>query len=249
MDIMDDVLDLMDSLGETLEKGKRGAKRVLRGEGGFSTLVMVLVILALGAIIITPLLVFVITGQRAGRTHNEVTDRLYAADTGIQDGMWRVQNDELPSDMLGTWDAVPCTTSVYTYMLPNQVNDKDVSVTLRAVWLLEGLESAKNGRQPHGELVTVGNVMRAGEYKIVIMDNGIDGQLQAGEDRRLASGRVHVHSRFQQPGEACHHRSGVHCSRQYLTGRMATRSSGTTMLRPRRQSTTLICLRRPPPGG
>jgi photosystem II stability/assembly factor-like uncharacterized protein len=174
MYIMDDVLDLMDSLGETLEKGKRGAKRVLRGEGGFSTLVTVLVILALGAIIITPLLVFVVTGQRAGRTHNEVTDRLYAADTGIQDGMWRVQNDDLPSWMLGTWGGDVYDQS-YTYMLPTQVNDKDVSVTLRGVWLLEGLESMKNGREPHAELVTVGNVMSAGQYKIVIMDNGITG--------------------------------------------------------------------------
>src|SRR5512136_1508986 len=174
MYIIDDVLDLMDSLGETLEESKRGAKRVLRGEGGFSTLIMVLVIMALGAIIITPLLVFVVTGQRAGRTHDEVTDRLYAADTGIQDGVWRVQNDDLPSWMLGTWGSSVYDQS-YTYMLPTRVNDKDVSVTLRGLWLLEGLESAKNGRQPHGELVTLGNVSGSGTYKIVIMDNGITG--------------------------------------------------------------------------
>lgn len=175
MDIIDDVLDLKDSLGETVEKGMRKAKRVLRGEGGFSTLVIVLVILALGAIIITPLLVFVVTGQRAGRTHNEVTDRLYAADTGIQDGVWRVQNDELPSDMLGTWDDDSVYDFRYTYWLPNQVNGCDVSVTLQAVWLLQGLEDDKNGRMPHKELVTLSNVMGNGEYKIVIMDNGIVG--------------------------------------------------------------------------
>jgi hypothetical protein len=174
MDFMDDVLDLKDSLLETWDKETRKARRVLRGESGFSTLIVVLVILALGAIIITPLLVFVITGQRAGTTHNEVTDRLYAADTGIQDGMWRVQNDELPSWMLGTWGGSVYDQS-YVYSLPNQVNDKNVSVTLRGVWLLDGLESMKNGREPHAELVTVGNVMRSGEYKIVIMDTGIVG--------------------------------------------------------------------------
>ncbi len=175
MYIMDDVLDLMDSMGDTLEKGKRGAKRVLRGEGGYSTFVIVLVILALGAIIITPLLAFVVTGQRAGRTHNEVTDRLYAADTGIQDGVWRVQNDDLPVDMLGSWTDPDVYDYRYKYWLPNQVNGCDVSVTLQAVWLLAGLESDKNGTMPHGELVTLSNVMGNGKYKIVIMDNGING--------------------------------------------------------------------------
>jgi hypothetical protein len=151
---------------------------MLRGEGGFSTLVIVLVILALGAIIITPLLAFVITGQRAGRTHNEVTDRLYAADTGIQDGMWRVLNDQLPPDWLGTWDDPALYDENYTYMLPQQINGCDVTVTLRAVWLLAGLEEPGNSNEnamPHQELVTVSNVMGSGEYKIVIIDNGIDG--------------------------------------------------------------------------
>ncbi|MDM8001175.1 MAG: hypothetical protein QUS33_14595, partial [Dehalococcoidia bacterium] len=176
MDIIDDVLDLKDSFGDLMERSRRQAKRVLRGEGGFSTLVTVLVILALGAIIITPLLVFVVTGQRAGRAHNEVTDRLYAADTGIQDGLWRILNDDLPSWMLGSWNDESVYDQAYTYMLPTQVNDKDVSVTLRAVWLLEGLESMKNGREPHAEWVIVSNVMGSGQYKIVLMDNGIEGQ-------------------------------------------------------------------------
>ena len=66
MEIMDDVLDLIDSLGDRLEKGRRTTGRALRGESGFSMLVTVLVILAVGAVIITPLLVFVVTGQRAG---------------------------------------------------------------------------------------------------------------------------------------------------------------------------------------
>ncbi len=67
MDIMDDVLDLKDSLGD-VGKERRKARASLRGESGFSTLVIVLVIMAVGAVIITPLLVvLVVTGQRAGR--------------------------------------------------------------------------------------------------------------------------------------------------------------------------------------
>ena len=103
MDFIDDVLDLKDSLLETWEKETRQARRVLRGESGFSTLVIVLAIMALGAVIITPLLVMVITGQRAGETHERITDRYYAADTGIQDAMWKISAGELPDWMNGTW--------------------------------------------------------------------------------------------------------------------------------------------------
>jgi hypothetical protein len=174
MDIMDDVLDLMDSLGETLEKGKRTAKRLLRGQSGFSTLVTVLVIMALGAIVITPVLAFVVTGQRAGATHKETTHRYYAADTGIQDGMYKVSSGDLPLWMKDDWDE-----SVYShaadddtlYQLPDQVNGNDVTVRIQAMWLLEGLEtpSADQHRTPDNDLVTVSNIIGAGQLQVVIV--------------------------------------------------------------------------------
>jgi hypothetical protein len=169
MYIMDDVLDLMDTLGETLEKGRRTAKRLLRGQSGFSTLVTVLVIMALGAIVITPVLAFVVTGQRAGSVHKETTHRFYAADTGIQDGMWRVSSGDLPDEWKGTWDDAAYDDLVLEYALPNQVNGNDVMVKIRAMWLLAGLETPANGREPHGELVTVSNITGAGHMQVVVV--------------------------------------------------------------------------------
>jgi hypothetical protein len=56
--------------------GKRlSARHLLRDESGVSTLSMVLVLLVLGAVILTPLLYLVITGQRAGSAHDEMTQR------------------------------------------------------------------------------------------------------------------------------------------------------------------------------
>jgi hypothetical protein len=174
MDIMDDVLDLMDSLGETLEKGKRTAKHLLRGESGFSTLVTVLVIMALGAIVITPVLAFVVTGQRAGATHKETTHRYYAADTGIQDGMWKVSSGDLPLWMKADWDesVYSHATDNYTlYQLPDQINGNDVTVKIQSMWLLEGLEtpSTDQHRTPNPDLVTVSNIIGAGQLQIVIV--------------------------------------------------------------------------------
>ena len=174
MYIMDDVLDLMDSLGGTLEKGKRTAMRMLRGQSGFSTLVTVLVILALGAIVITPVLAFVVTGQRAGSTHKETTHRYYAADTGIQDGMWKVTSGDLPDWMKADWNESVYAHAVdnYTsYQLPSQINGDDVTVGIKAMWLLEGLEtpSGTQQRTPNPDLVIVSNIIPGGQIQIVII--------------------------------------------------------------------------------
>ncbi len=72
MEIMDDILDLADWLGETAAKGKRILCR-RRGQSGFSTITMVLIILMLGAVILTPLLYFVITGQRSAARHDRIS--------------------------------------------------------------------------------------------------------------------------------------------------------------------------------
>ena len=169
MEIMDDVLDLMDSLGEKLEKGKRAARRTLRGEGGFSTLIIVLVILALGAVILTPLLVLVVTGQRAGEAHERTTHRFYAADAGIQDGMWRIANGDIPDEWKGTWGNDVYGADPIEYTLPAQVNGCDVTVRLRPMWLLAGLEDPAYGREPHGELVTVSNIVGGGSMQVVVV--------------------------------------------------------------------------------
>ncbi|MBN2099088.1 MAG: hypothetical protein JW753_05765 [Dehalococcoidia bacterium] len=171
MEIMDDILDLADLLGEKLEKGRRATRRALRGEGGFSTLVTVLVILALGAMIITPLLVWVITGQRAGEAHERVTHRFYAADAGIQDGMYRIATGDIPDEWLGTWDDSVYDADPIEYTLPEQMNDCDVTVKLRPMWLLAGLEDPSYGREPHGELVTVSNIVGGGSMQIVIVSD------------------------------------------------------------------------------
>ena len=112
MDIMDDVLDLW-IRWETHWRRASGEPGACFGvRRGFSTLVTVLVILALGAIIITPLLVFVVTGQRAGTAHDRTTHRFYAADAGIQDGKWKVTSGDLPDWLKEDWDE-----SVYSHAM------------------------------------------------------------------------------------------------------------------------------------
>ncbi len=175
MEIMDDLLDLKDDLEDVLSRQKRRVGSALRSQSGFATLTTVLVIMVVGAIIITPLLAFVITGTRAGEVHDRITDRLYAADAGIQDGIWRVSSGDYPNDWKGTWDESVYGDEPLIYSVPD-LNGCEVTVTIRPVWLLAGLETPAYGRTPHAELVTVSNAATSGTLEIVVvMDDSIQG--------------------------------------------------------------------------
>lgn len=113
----------------------------------------------------------------------------YAADAGVEDAMWRIRNDKLPDWMLGNWGEATYKHDPYGYSLPTKINNKDVEVTIKPLWLLEGLEtpSPGQGREPHDSLVTVSNVIGEidkgnglyhGLYQINIIYDGSVGKLK-----------------------------------------------------------------------
>ena len=89
-----------------------------RKESGFGTLVAVLILLILGALVIAPILLYMGTGLEAGRTHERRTQELYAADSGVNYGMWHLQWGEATVPEGGFLE--------YQFTL----NDKTVDVTI-----------------------------------------------------------------------------------------------------------------------
>ena len=63
------------------------AKREQAGQA----FVIVLILMLLGGLIIAPLLAFMGTGLKSGQVFEKKTTELYAADAGIEDGIWQVQ--------------------------------------------------------------------------------------------------------------------------------------------------------------
>ncbi|MDM8000748.1 MAG: hypothetical protein QUS33_12375 [Dehalococcoidia bacterium] len=61
-------------------------------QAGYSALVAVLVVLAFGAIILVPLLGFMITGQKAGNQVQERTGEYYSADAGVENAIAWLQS-------------------------------------------------------------------------------------------------------------------------------------------------------------
>jgi len=82
-----------------------------KNESGQGVLAMVLILLMLGAIILTPLLVFMSTGLKAGGVYESKLQEFYAADSGVEAAIYNISRNE---------------TSVLNYTL----NDRDVNVTI-----------------------------------------------------------------------------------------------------------------------
>lgn len=89
---------------------------VIREEAGL-VLPAVLAMMALGSLMIVPMLKFVSTSLNAGETVQKKVEGLYAADAGIEDALWKLKNEK-PSDF------------PYSYDLPANLNEMSVSILI-----------------------------------------------------------------------------------------------------------------------
>jgi hypothetical protein len=104
----------------TRRKMKKILNRPIRGEKG-QALLITLILLLVGGLIIAPLLGYMSTGLKAGQSNENLMQRLYAADAGVEDAIWRIRNDySLPADVGHT----------VTYPITGGVNNKSVTVTI-----------------------------------------------------------------------------------------------------------------------
>jgi len=90
-----------------------------KNESGQGVLAMVLILLMLGAIILTPLLVFMSTGLKAGGVYESKMQEFYAADAGVEDAIWKITGGNL---------SMPAH-----YPLGEDVNDRNVSVNVTQI--------------------------------------------------------------------------------------------------------------------
>jgi len=94
-----------------------------KGESGQGALAIVLMLLMLGAIILTPLLVFMSTGLKAGGVYESKLQEFYSADSGVEDALYW-----LPSLRQNEG-----TDGPYTSWVRNEdyrINNREVGVTI-----------------------------------------------------------------------------------------------------------------------
>jgi len=104
-----------------------------RSEAGYGTLMAVLVVMVFGALILVPLLGFMITGQKGGNQVQERTGEFYSADAGVERAIAWLQSDGvIPSD---TGNPV-WPDNVFVLIPPgpptsnNTINDDTIAVSI-----------------------------------------------------------------------------------------------------------------------
>jgi len=100
-------------------------KRAIRDEKG-SVFIIVLVLLVVGGLVLTPLLGLMSTGLVSGQVYEESMHLYYAADTGVEDAIWKI--------MYGApeWETNddPPDSYIYRYPEPLMVDDKSVDIVI-----------------------------------------------------------------------------------------------------------------------
>jgi hypothetical protein len=112
------------------EERKIVVKRLIKDEKG-QALVMVMILLLIGGLITAPLLSNVGTGLTTGEVYERRTVELYAADAGVEDAVWKIQNKD---------GYLPCSPSSYSrnYTITD-VNGKSVAVDITSEWAIDGM--------------------------------------------------------------------------------------------------------------
>jgi len=150
---------------------KTATRTLIRGEKGY-VLIAALVVLVVLGLIAGPLLSYMVGGLKAGHVVEAGATELYAADAGVQDALWRIENLEL-TDFLSGYDEYDYY-GLWPYVLPDAVNDKAVNITIQNVWIPMGIDApdaatARNTVE-QGKVVITGSAFDPGtsEYQIKI---------------------------------------------------------------------------------
>jgi len=165
----------------TMAKLRKMLTHLGKNESGQGVLAIVLILLMLGAVIITPLLVFMSTGLKAGQVYESKLQEFYAADAGVGDGLWQIKHDHLDEKFSSpAYDPYDFQT-VYSYPAPPlEVNDRDVYVSIANVWIpTSGIPNDPGSIIEDAMLIVTGKVITfpGGEwgYQIRITYNYQDG--------------------------------------------------------------------------
>lgn len=140
---------------------KRILKKLLRTEKG-QALPMVLILMAVSGLIIAPLLSYMSSGLKVGKAYEKMADEFYAADAGIEDGLWQINSNNL-EELFGNYERYDYDAEyAYPTSYPVNVNDIDVAVTIENVWIPKNIDQPTTAYAEQligaGKLIITGGV-------------------------------------------------------------------------------------------
>jgi Tfp pilus assembly protein PilX len=119
-------------------KMKKRARRIPAGfisDQSGQALLLVLIFLVLGSLMLIPALDHINTALKTGMKYEDKTDALYAADSGIEDGIYQIKYDGLQTKFGGETAYNYNFTNNASYNLDNPVNGLTTNVTIQNIWI------------------------------------------------------------------------------------------------------------------
>ncbi len=138
-------------------------KKLVKTEKG-QALPMVLILMVLGGLIIAPLLSHTSSGLIVGTTYEKIADEFYAADAGVEDGLWHINYDHLDDVFTSPAYQRYNYSTEYAYPLSYnlEVNDIDVTVKINNIWIPKDTDTPTHSEAEQligeGKLIITGNV-------------------------------------------------------------------------------------------
>jgi hypothetical protein len=108
-------------------------------------LILVLIFLLLGSLTLVPALANIGTALKTGVRYEKKTDALYAADSGIEDGMWQIKYDGLQTMFGGGESYEYDFTNNASYVLDSPVNGLTTNVSVQNIWIPSNVTLADLG--------------------------------------------------------------------------------------------------------
>jgi hypothetical protein len=154
---------------------KKGASLLgCLGQEGGQALLIILLLLLLGSLTLPPILDHIGTALKSGQVYQPRTDEKYAADAGIEDGIWRIKYDclNVQSQNYSPYDF----DAVWSYDLDGPVNGLTVNETIQNIWIPSnvgppaGTPAEIKAAIESNKLMVVGmpNAFASSVYKIAI---------------------------------------------------------------------------------
>ncbi len=166
---------LANAAGQTLSNFAR------RQEG--QAFVAVLMLLAVGGLMLPPLLDMVATGLLTGGVYETTIEEFYSADAGVEDALWQIKADELETLFpdydryaFSGYDGTDYSYSDYpgTASAP-ELNAKDVDITIENEWVPLGIDAPSHIEAQtiidDAKLIVTGTVVDAATYRIKLTYN------------------------------------------------------------------------------
>jgi hypothetical protein len=151
---------------------KTEIRRFIRKFGGGqrgSAMILVLIFMALAGLTVIPMLDYMSTGLKTGAVFEETTQRLYAAESGVSDALWYVTYSSMDT-LFGVAYKDYDFNMAWTYTVNQTVNDHEVDVSIRNVWMPENvvtpLEPNARSIIEDGKLLVTSSANNTSTYQI-----------------------------------------------------------------------------------